>query len=58
MTAPAVMPGLMPMLLPMPIKAMPTVAEVDHELPVAKEMIEQITKEAARKIVGERICNP
>ncbi len=42
----------------MPTKAMPTVAEVVHELPVAIDIIEQITTQAARKMVGFSICNP
>ena len=38
-TAPAIIPGFIPNTEPIPINAIPTVAEVVQELPVAKEMI-------------------
>ena len=43
----------MPIVFPIPMSAIPTVAEVDQELPVAIEIIEQIIKDAARNIVGD-----
>ena len=52
MTAPAVIPGLIPRAFPMPTRAMPTVAEVVQLLPVATEMIAQITTQAGKKIWG------
>ena len=57
-TAPAVIPSEMPSVSPMPIKAMPTVAEVVHELPVAMEIKAQMIMHAAKKMEGLRICNP
>ncbi len=49
-TAPAVIPIEIPRASPIPINAIPTVAEVVQELPVAIEMIAQIIKQAAKKI--------
>ena len=44
----------MPSAEPIPIKAIPTVAEVVQELPVAIEIIMQIITEAGKKILGFR----
>ena len=44
--------------LAIPIKAIPTVAEVVQLLPVATEMIAQITTQAAKKIDGFKIWSP
>ena len=57
-TAPAVMPNGTPKASAIPIKAIPTVAEVVQELPVATEITAQITTHAGRKIVGFNTCNP
>ena len=48
----------MPNASPIPIRAIPTVAAVVHELPVATDIIAQITTHAAKNIVGFNICNP
>ena len=40
----------------MPIRAIPTVAEVVHELPVAIEIIAAIITDAGKKIEGLRTC--
>ena len=47
-----------PSTLPIPINAIPTVADVVQLLPVAKEIIAQITMQAGRNILGCKICNP
>ena len=57
-TAPATIPIGIPNTFPMPINAIPTVADVVQLLPVAKEIIAQITMQAGRNIVGCKICNP
>ena len=41
-----------------PINAIPTVAEVVQELPVAIEITAQIMRQAPKKIVGFSTCNP
>jgi hypothetical protein len=41
-----------------PIKAIPTVALVVQELPVAIEIIEHIITVAGKNIAGLRICKP
>ena len=48
-TAPAVIPNEMPKASPIPIKAIPTVAAVVQLLPVAMEIMAQITTLAAKK---------
>ena len=48
----------MPNALPIPTKAIPTVAEVVQELPVAIEIIAAITTEAGKNISGLKTCNP
>ena len=55
---PATIPSFIPIALPIPISAIPIVAMVDHELPVASETIEHITTEANRKMPGLSIFNP
>src|SRR5690606_13881362 len=54
-TAPATIPRGIPKALPIPIRAMPTVAEVVQELPVATEIIAQIITVAGRKTEVLRI---
>src|SRR5690606_6254070 len=56
--APAVIPTEMPKASAIPIRAIPTVAEVVQLLPVATEITEHMIIQAARKIVGLRICKP
>ena len=56
--APATIPSLNPIALPIPSSAMPIVATVDHELPVATETREQTTTQARRKMAGFRIFSP
>ena len=50
--APAVIPVEISKASAIPIKAIPTVAEVVQLLPVATEITEHIITQAARKIVG------
>src|SRR5690606_15325829 len=57
-TAPAIIPEDMPNAVPIPTNALPTVAEVVHELPVATEIIAAMITEAGRNIVGFKICKP
>ena len=57
-TAPAVIPRGMPIALPIPIKAIPTVADVVQELPVAIEIMAQIITQDGRKKDGCNICSP
>ncbi len=57
-TAPATMPKGIPIAWPIPIKAIPTVAEVVQELPVAIEIMAQMTTVAGRNIVGFNIFKP
>ena len=49
MMAPAIIASLKPSVCPIPSSATPTVATVDHELPVATEMTAEITTAAGRK---------
>ncbi len=56
--APATNPSEIPNALPIPNKAIPMVAMVDHELPVATETIAHIIHAATKKIVGFNICRP
>ena len=51
-TAPAIQASLYPIIEPMPIKAMPMVAHVVHELPVRTEITEQTMHVTARKVSG------
>ena len=48
----------MPRAVPIPTKAIPTVAEVVQELPVAIEITAAIITEAGRNISGLSTCNP
>ena len=57
-TAPAIMGAGMDMLMPMPIRARPTVPALPQEVPVAREVTQQIKKAAGRKILGDRIFSP
>ena len=57
-TAPAVIAGSKPNPLPIPIKAIPIVALVVQELPVAIETTIHTNTQATKKIVGFKICNP
>ncbi len=56
--APAVMAGSMPRPKPMPIKATPMVPMVPQEVPVAREVMEQISTTATKKMAGWRIFRP
>ena len=56
--APATNPSEIPSTWPIPIRAIPTVAIVDHELPEAKDTIAQIQHDAIKKYSGFKICNP
>ena len=58
MTAPATIPTGISRARPIPIKAIPTVAEVVQLLPVAKEIIAHIIIQAGKKILGCKICKP
>ena len=58
MMAPAIQPSLKPCALPMPIKAIPIVAIVVHELPVITEISAQMMQVDARKKSGWIICIP
>ena len=57
-TAPATIPKSKPNAPPIPIKAIPTVAEVVQELPVAIEITEHIINVAGKKMAGLKICKP
>lgn len=57
-TAPAIIPVEMPKADPMPTSAIPTVAEVVQELPVAMEITAQIIMEAGKKMAGLNTCKP
>ena len=57
-TAPAIIPVGIPKALPIPTNAIPTVAEVVQELPVAIEIIAEMTTEAGKKIDGFKTCSP
>ena len=54
-TAPATIPRFNPIASPIPTRAIPTVADVVHEIPVAREIIEHISTQAGRKISGFNI---
>ena len=56
--APPINPGGSPKALPVPKSAMPTVAIVLHELPVANETIAVIIAVANKNILGLSSCNP
>ena len=56
--APAIIPSEIFRALPIPISAIPIVADVVHELPVAIETIIQIIHAASRKISGLSILIP
>jgi hypothetical protein len=47
-----------PRAFPIPIRAIPTVADVVQELPVAIDIIEDINTVAGKNIVGLRISRP
>ena len=57
-TAPPTIPGGMPRAFPIPTNAIPTVADVVQLLPVATDIIEHITTQAGRKILGSSILSP
>ena len=52
------MPGFMPRPKPMPIRATPMVPMVPQEVPVAREVMEQISRVAMKKMVGCISCRP
>ena len=52
MIAPATHPVAKPCASPIPIKAIPIVAMVVHELPVITDTTAQITQQEARKKLG------
>lgn len=56
--APAIQPSSNPCALPMPIRAMPMVAIVVHELPVMTDTTAQIAQHDTRKNFGWIICTP
>ena len=56
--APATNPSEIPSTWPIPIRAIPTVAIVDHELPEASDTIAQIKHDAIKKYSGFKICKP
>ena len=56
--APATQPAWKPCASPMPIKAMPMVAIVVHELPVITDTTAQIRQQEARKKLGCSSCMP
>ena len=58
MIAPAVHPVEKPKASPIPIKAIPMVAIVVHELPVMTETMAQMIQQEARKNVGLNTCIP
>ena len=58
MTAPAVIPAEIPKAFPIPINAIPMVAEVVQELPVAIDTKAQMIRQAAKNMLGFKICNP
>ena len=58
MIAPAVHPVEKPNASPIPIKAIPMVAIVVHELPVMTETMAQMIQQEARKNVGLNTCIP
>ena len=58
MIAPATHPVAKPCASPIPIKAIPIVAMVVHELPVITDTTAQIMQQEARKKLGWMICIP
>ena len=52
MMAPAIQPGSNPCASPMPIKAIPMVAMVVHELPVITDTIQHIKQVETKKKLG------
>ena len=48
----------MPSPAPMPMRAIPTELTVVQELPVARETTEQMSRDAARKMLGDRSLRP
>ena len=56
--APTVMAGFRPMPWAMPRKATPMEAMVPQEVPVAREVMEQMMTTAGRKMPGLRIFSP
>ena len=56
--APATMPTGIFNTVPIATNAIPTVAEVVHDEPVATETIAQTKHAATKKMEGFRICNP
>lgn len=57
-TAPAVMAGLMPSPMPTPIRATPTVPQVDQELPVAIAVMMQAIQAVTRNRLGLMSFSP
>ena len=57
-TAPAIIPGDIPSALPIPTSAIPTVADVVQELPVAIDITAAIITEAGKNISGLNTCKP
>ena len=57
-TAPAIMPVLIPNAVPIPTNAIPTVADVVQELPVATEITAQIITDAGKNMAGLSTCKP
>ena len=58
MIAPAIHPAPIFKALPIHSKAIPTVATVDQELPVAIETMLHTITAAIKKMVGFKTCNP
>ena len=56
--APATIPVGIPIAVPIPKNAIPTVAIVLHELPVANDIIAEIIATTNRKLSGFNIFNP
>ena len=56
--APPINPSEIPNAFPIPNKAIPMVAMVDQELPLANETIAQTIQVATRKTFGFNICKP
>ena len=58
MMAPAITGSPNPSVRPIPSNATPTVATVDHELPVASEISAEMTTVAGRKYSGRSTYSP
>ena len=58
MTAPAVGPTGIPSPAPIPISASPMVPIVPQDVPVASDVIEQISTAATRNTLGESSLSP